>query len=108
MEKPGTYGQNKRDRLIRAAWIITYRRSQGETISEVYENQFIKKHLRYSSIKVFWQRKLESHGGFLYDVSRNKKTIGDKMTDAISFDYPALETQGTKLLRSHKLNFKRC
>ncbi|RAM49094.1 MAG: hypothetical protein C6Y22_24615 [Hapalosiphonaceae cyanobacterium JJU2] len=40
----------KRDRLLRAAWIITYRRQQGEEISELYESRFIRKHLRYCSI----------------------------------------------------------
>jgi len=98
----------KRDRLIRAAWIITYRRNQGEIFSEAREMRFIKKHLRYSSIKVFWQRKVEEHGGLLYSSSGIKKQIGDKMTDVTFSDYPVLETQGKTMLRNHKLKFKRC
>ncbi|MGL4620008.1 MAG: hypothetical protein ACRCZS_13255 [Chroococcidiopsis sp.] len=98
----------RRDRLIRGAWIITYRRSQGEHISELHEKRIIYKHLRYTSIDVFWRRKLESNGGFLYDASGNKKSIGSTMTDVISNDYPVIETQGIKLLPIKRLKFKRC
>lgn len=98
----------KRDRLIRAAWIITYRREQGEHISELHEKRIINKHLRYCSIDVFWQRKLESQGGFLYDVSSKKKEIGVTMTNLTSNDYPVIETQGISIMPIRKLRFKRC
>lgn len=82
------------DRLIRAAWIITYRRMRGEDISPLYESRFIRKHLRYCSIDVFWKRTVEHQGGLVYDVSNRKKEIGSTMTNLTSNDYPAIETQG--------------
>ena len=88
----------KRDRLIRAAWIITYRRQEGEIISELHEKRIICKHLRYCSIDVFWRRKLEAYGGLLYDISGNKKQIGNTMTDVTLDDYPVIETQGINTL----------
>lgn len=102
----------KRDRLLRAAWIITYRRWQGEVISELHESRIIKKHLRYCSIDVFWKRKLEDSGGLLYNGSGKKRTIGSTMTNLTSNDYPVLETQGINMVsipsRPKKLKFKRC
>lgn len=100
----------KRDRLLRVAWIITYRRSRGEEISELHESRIIAKHLRYCSIDVFWKRKLEDSGGFLYNGSGKKREIGNTMTDVTSNDYPVLETQGIKLMSTStkKLRFKRC
>lgn len=98
----------RRDRLIRAAWIITYRKQQGEIISELHVKRIIYKHLRYCSIDVFWKRKLETNGGFLYNASGNKKSIGNTMTDVISNDYPVIETQGIKLLTVKRKKFLRC
>lgn len=105
----------KRDRLLRACWILTYRRYQGEQLSELYEYRFIKKHLRYCSIDVFWRRKLELNGGFLYTVSKQKKQIGDVMTNSTTLDYPELELdlRGQNLMSvnnikpAKRLKFKR-
>ncbi|MGL5922169.1 hypothetical protein [Chroococcidiopsis sp.] len=83
----------KLNRLIRAAWIIAYRRSLGEIISQLHEERIIKKYLRYCSIIVFWKRKVEEYGGLMYDGERNKKQIGFKMTDITSNVYPGLESQ---------------
>lgn len=98
----------RRDRLIRAAWIITYRRSRGEEISELHESRIIRKHLRYCSIDVFWRRKLESQGGLLFDVDWKKRELGSAMTAITSENYPVIETQGTKILPTKKLKFRRC
>ncbi len=98
---------DKRDRLLRAAWILTYRRWQGEEISELYEKHFIRKHLRYSSIRIFWQRKLESEGGLMYDRSGKKRERGSTMANITSDNYPVLETQGTNMLPTKRLKFKR-
>jgi hypothetical protein len=101
----------KRDRLLRAAWILTYRRSQGEEISDLYEARIIRKNLRYCSIDVFWKRKLETNGGFLYDACGNLHTIGDVMTDSISLDYPVIETRGIicmSVCPPKRLKFRRC
>lgn len=97
----------KRDRLLRGAWIITYRRSQGEEISELYESRIIKKYLRYCSIVVFWRRSLEKKGGLMYDASNIKREIGITMTNITSHDYPVLETQGIKSIPTKKLKFYR-
>lgn len=98
----------KRDRLLRAAWIVTYRRSQGEDISDLHEKRIILKHLRYCSIDVFWRRKLESMGGLIYDRSGKKKHIGITMTNITSSDYPAIETQGINRIPTKRMKFKRC
>ncbi len=97
----------KRDRLLRAAWIITYRRQQGEQISELHEKRLINKHLRYCSIDVFWKRKLAQNGGLLYNASGDKKTIGDEMTNLTFSDYPAIETQEIKIMPNNSLPLKR-
>lgn len=102
----------KRDRLIRAAWILVYRRSLGEEISELHEARYIRKHLLYCSIDVFWKRKIESQGGFLYTTDGNKKEIGIRMTNTTLNDYPEIETRGTSMMStnpiSKHLKFKRC
>lgn len=97
----------KRDRLLRAAWIVTYRRWQGEEISELHESRIIRKHLHYCSIDVFWRRKLEAQGGLLYDRNSRKREIGGTMTKLTSNNYPVLETQGIKSLPMKKLKFHR-
>lgn len=100
----------KRDRLLRACWILTYRREQGETLSEIYEKRFIKKHLRYSSIDVFWKRKLQNNGGLIYTNFDDKKELGDSMTTVTYNDYPALEVRGQILMSEKspkKFKFKR-
>lgn len=105
----------KRDRLLRAAWIIVYRRQQGEGISELHEKRIISKDLRYCSIDVFWQRKLDSRGGFLLTIGEKTKKIGSTMANITSNDYPVIETSGITLLSKHnaqssakRLEFKRC
>ena len=103
----------KRDRLLRACWILTYRRQQGEAITEIYEKRFIKKHLRYCSIDVFWKRKLRQNGGLLYTNFGDKKELGDSMTALTYNDYPALEARGKNILlikgtpKPKKFKFKR-
>jgi hypothetical protein len=99
----------KRDRLIRACWIITYRRSLGEDISELHEARYIRKSLRFASIDVFWERKVEEHGGLLYTANEDKKQIGGAMANLTSLDYPVIQTQGINLLSTKvkRLKFKR-
>jgi hypothetical protein len=102
----------KIDKLIRASWILAYRRRQGENISESHEERFISKHLRYSSIHVFWKRKIQEQGGLMYDNSNAKREIGVAMTNTTSHNYPEIETQGITMLptnpTSKHLKFKRC
>lgn len=101
----------KRDRLIRTCWIVTYRRQQGEQITELEEENYIRKSLRYCSIGVFWSQKIEEHGGLLYTNFGSKKQIGSRMTDLTLQNYPVSEsgTLGNNLLPAPKrLKFKRC
>jgi hypothetical protein len=97
--------------LLRTAWIITYRRSQGEYFTESREKNHIRKSLRFCPITVFWQRKLECMGRILYNPD-GKKHIGSAMTNTTSLDYPEIETQGINFMSANiskkRLKFRRC
>lgn len=69
------------DRLIRACWIIVYRKHKGDNISNIHEKRFIRKHLRYCQTDVYWQNKLEKNGGLGYDIFGKQKSIGSVMTN---------------------------
>lgn len=101
----------KMDRLLRAAWIIAYRRRQGETISDLYEKRYIRKCLRYCSINLFWQRKIEAYGGEIVTMHGIHKKIGSVMTDLTSQN-EAASTQGKTQpeieLPKRRIRFKRC
>lgn len=103
----------KMDRLIRAAWIVVYRRSQGEELDAVRERRFILKHLRYCGLIVYWRRKVERYGGIAYSMDGVIKRIGGEMTDLTFQDYPVSEseTPGINILsksgQPKKLRFKR-
>lgn len=102
--------------LLRAAWIITYKRQQGEQISDYHESCSIKKYLSFASIKVFWQRYVEKYGDYRYTRSGNKRKIGNVMTNSTLLPYPVKsETQGNIHSFNHeikaqtkKFKFKRC
>lgn len=101
------------ERLLRASWIVAYRRNQGEALNDAYEKNYILKCLRYSPVVVFWRRKVEQCGGLLYDSQGRKNSIGDKMTDLTSQNYPVIETSEKSMLpmveRSpRRLKFRRC
>lgn len=99
----------KRDRLIRLAWTITYRRSQGEIISEEYEQRLIKKTLRYASIEVKHRNYLLTNiGRVIYNTKRINKEIGREMTNVTSKNYPEIQVSGESLLPIKRLKFKRC
>lgn len=71
------------NRLIRAAWIITYRREQGEELSELFEKRYIWKYLRHAkeAIKARIARQSIPIKRYTRDDLNNK--IGAGMTDAI-------------------------
>jgi hypothetical protein len=105
----------RRDRLIRICWILVYRRQQGEEISELKERRYILKSLRFISLKVYWDRKLERCGGLAYTMHGTRKNIriGSEMTDATFHDYPVCEseTQGNISLsagKARRVKFRRC
>lgn len=107
------------DRLIRAAWILTYREWQGETFSDLYKYRFICKHLRYSATDIKLQRYVESGGVSRYTFNRYKtKGIGGMMTDLTSSS-EVVSTQGKtqpevtlsirgQSLKPRRVKFKRC
>jgi hypothetical protein len=57
------------DRLLRAAWIITYRRISGESISAIHEERLIKKHIRFARLSVTVDRLKRKYGRY------NKRNI---------------------------------
>lgn len=63
------------ERLLRAAWIIVYRRRQGEIFGDLKEKRFIRKHLRYCQTDVYWRHKLEKTGGMAYDLLGKRKLL---------------------------------
>lgn len=98
-----------RDRLIRIAWTITYRRSQGEIISEEYEQRLIKKTLRYASVEVKHRNYLfKNLNRIVYNTRRIGKQIGIKMTNITSNDYPELLLQENNCLPKKRFKFNRC
>jgi hypothetical protein len=60
----------KFDRLLRAAWTITYRISQGEEISDLHQGRIILKHLRYANRAI-------ATGASMID-RRQIKSIGER------------------------------
>ena len=105
------------DRLMRAAWVLVYRRSQGEEFTELGERRFIWKYLRYCGLTVYWRRKIEAFGGVAYkmDGAKMQMRIGDAMTEfniACEAVNPSTgETQPISILpirRVKKLKFRRC
>lgn len=102
------------DRLIRAAWIVTYRRQQGEQISETHERRYIWKCLRFARSAVKLRRFVEAGGISRYTFARYKQ-IGSEMTNVTSFTEAvstvrAGKTQPDSMLsvRPRHLKFKRC
>jgi hypothetical protein len=75
---PGPEKSNLRDekfdRLLRVAWTITYRISQGEDISELHQGRIILKHLRYANRAI-------AAGASMID-RRQLKSIGGRTTMA--------------------------
>ena len=97
----------KASRLERACWIVSYRESLGESLSDVYIKRFIFKWVQYSgkaiAAKYCRQRNLQ------YNLSRKRKTTGGEMTDLTSFNdavQAKAETQQESVL-SKKRSFKR-
>jgi len=73
------------DRLIRAAWILVYRRQQGEEISELHERRYINKSLRYCREQVRLRSALETRGGMCVTIDGKIKKIkqgGSEMTES--------------------------
>ncbi len=83
---------------------------KGQRFGNLVAIQLTGRSDSYGSIDVFWRRKLESQGGFLYNASGIKKELGGTMTDATLDNYPVIETQGINMMpvRAKRFKFKRC
>lgn len=98
------------DRLIRACWILVYRRSQGEIFSELKEARYISKCLAFAPVDVYRQKRTELYGGMYYNCSGRKIEIGIQMTNVTPESYPVIKTRGTKFLPKNnpkRFKFKR-
>jgi hypothetical protein len=105
----------KVNRLLRAAWILTYREWQGENFSEKHKFRFICKHLRYAEGQVKIKEWVESGKKSRYTFTRYKRNeIGGMMTDSTSFNEAAStegKTQPEPMLSTPKrrhIKFQRC
>jgi hypothetical protein len=104
----------KVERLIRVAWILFYRESNGEILTESYKKNYISKHLRYASYDVFWQNKLAQNGGLLYTVNNTKKELKRLRNDRSNISsVPDISDVGENFpenmsVQIRKLRFKRC
>ncbi len=106
MTKTENFPKNKQvvedariERLIRVAWTIVYRRSQGEEITKEYEFNLIKSHIRYASLDVY------NPSG--YHSICNDKNIGkEEMTNLTSPD-PRDSSCGEKPLCKKRISVNR-
>ncbi|MGL4617859.1 MAG: hypothetical protein ACRCZS_02195 [Chroococcidiopsis sp.] len=107
----------KRGRLLRGCWILYYREVYlGETLSEEYKSNFLRKSTVYSSVDVFWIDKIESYGGQITDCQgrvrklklNRRNSIGSDMANLTFPTYPVLEESGNNLLPKRPRKFKRC
>lgn len=107
----------KRDRLLRACWIVYYREVfLGESLSPEWKKNYLKKSTTYSSIDVFWESKLEEFGGQITDANGRTrklkcdrtKEIGGEVTNVTFPTYPVLSDLGNTMLPKTKIKFKRC
>ena len=97
----------KASRLDRASWIVSYRESLGEALSEIYIKRFIIKWVRYSG-KAIAVKSCQLRNP-RYNLNRKRKKTGGEMTDLTSSnDAVAVqtETQQESIL-SKKRSFKR-
>lgn len=101
----------KRDRLIRACWILTYRRQQGELFSEEGERSFLRKHLSRCDTDAFLNRVRRSGFEPDYNIDINL-TIGGQMANGTLQGYPVSESGTLGNIcdsGSHRrLKFRRC
>ena len=101
----------RRDRLIRSAWILTYRRANGEAISELHEKRYINKIMYCATIHSRYLKRLELKGNHVYNG--NKLTIkGSGMTNPTFLDYPVSESETPEIkllpiIRKARQRFKR-
>lgn len=107
----------KRDRLLRACWIVHYREVfLGEQLSDEWKRNFLRKSTVYSSIDAWWEKKLEENGGEIQDASgrvrrlklKRRNSIGSEMTQVTFPNYPVLTDSGKIFLpKSRKIKFFR-
>ena len=97
----------KASRLERVCWIISYRESLGESLSELYIKRFILKWVRYSGTSI--ASKVHRLGQLQYNPGRKRKRTGGEMTDLTSSN-DAVQVQAEtqqEILLPKKRSFKR-
>ena len=95
------------DRLERVCWIVSYRESLGESLSELYIKRLIFKWIQYSGKSVI--AKAYQLKNLQYNLRRKRKKTGGEMTDLTSFNDAVqvpTETQQESVLPK-KRSFKR-
>ncbi len=101
----------KFDRLLRAAFILCWRRSHGEELDELFERRYIHKYLRYARIAVK-VRSIREKRGVRCIIRDDLNQIGGYMTNAtMGIDSEGNLCEGT-VLRVKKtpkrFKFKTC
>jgi hypothetical protein len=100
----------KFNRLLRAAFILYWRRSQGEDLDKLFERRYIHKYLRYARISTRVKAIRERHG--IKDIIRDDLSqIGKYMTNVImSVDSEGNLREGSILLpkKPRRFKFKTC
>jgi len=89
----------QQDRLLRVCWILHWRRQQGEEITDLHEQQYVRKALRNGRFEIFKRRR----------YNKNDNPIGAVMTDVTLPEKPVIETQAeSSSVRRKRLSFQRC
>jgi hypothetical protein len=100
------------ERLIRAAWIITYRREQGENLSELFERRYIYKYLRFAWEAIKARKARATLPNIRYAFRDDlKNDIGIGMTNAIFPRVAENILEPDNILRGNKpkrFKFKTC
>jgi hypothetical protein len=90
------------DRLLRAAWIITYRRISGESISAIHEERLIKKHIRFARLSVTVDRLKRKYGRY----NKRNITMGSDVANSTRSSDSVAQAETPKSKKLPK--FRRC
>jgi hypothetical protein len=95
----------KFNRLLRAAFILHWRRSQGEELDELFEQRYIWKYLRFARVAVK-VRDIREKRGIKSIIRDDLNQIGRHMTDIILAVDPEGNLCGGSILRANRKRFK--
>lgn len=104
----------KLEMLMRAAWIVVYRRSVGEIMNDMHIKRYLRKTLGYAAVRVYRMRKVEQGGGVAYMMNGNIQK-GIAMTDRTSLIEVVSSNEqkthpefGLSTRKVKRIRFKRC